>query len=475
MTISKKCLAVLLALLLCLSLSTALAAKTQSGGLALTLSVDRDVLGEGDPLLAEATLTNHGSTAYQDISITLEYPSTLAPVRDSTIRSAYASLLPDRRLSLAAQLIAVPDPTLAGTQPHLPSTGDGARPGLWLALLCLCAAGLLRLGRQERRRLLALLCAASVMLGAAPCARANEETITLRVSETVVVMGQETQITAVVRCTPVRVTETSSELRALYVIEDEFPGGYSNFPNEYENNTALLGRMLSKATPQNLPFAAEYAYHNLTQEEILARIAELAGMQDENDAAFFYITCHGWFDSQAKVYTNELFLSDGSRLHISDLADALAAIPGRVIVVLDYCGSGLSIGRSAAPAVKDGYAQFAKEALRAFADADVRRRAAGRAQADGSLLDSGKFCVITGASGTQSSWTNTEYGSYLLQWMNSGVMDADADGDGAVTLREMGAYLQEQGRQKSFFEFGSVVHMIPQFYPEESGYPLFVP
>ena len=83
--------------------------------------------------------------------------------------------------------------------------------------------------------------------------------------------------------------------------------------------------------------------------------------------------------------------------------------------------------------------------------------------------------MITGASGTQSSWTNTEYVRYLLQWMNSGVMDADADGDGAVTLREMGAYLQEQGRQKSFFEFGSVVHMIPQFYPEESGYPLFVP
>ena len=474
-SIFKKSAGVLLLLCLILSaLSPALAAETSQGGLSLSLSLDTSSLAEGETLLADVRLTSGGETAYRDISITLDVPGTLFPVEGAQLTRSAAGLPAGGSLSLSALLLAVPDPTAAVTPPSLPGTGDSARPARYVLLLALCAAGLAGLSRPSRRRLLALLlCAAAAGPGVAPSARADgDERITLRVSETVTVMGQETEITAVVRATPVRTGENTRELRALYIIEDDFPGGYSGFPNEYRNNTALLRSMLSKATPSGLPFAAEYACRNQTQEELFARIAALAGEQDEGDVALFYITCHGMTDPQEKGYTNELYLSDGSKLHVSDLADALAAVPGRVIVVLDYCGSGMAIGRSAQPAADDAYMQFARQALGAFAAADLPVQA--DAQRDGSFLVPGKFVVITGASGTQSSWTNTERGSYLLQWMDSGVMDADTDGNGTVTLREMGLYLQEQGQNKAFFEYGQTVHMIPQFYPESGRYPLFV-
>jgi len=84
--------------------------------------------------------------------------------------------------------------------------------------------------------------------------------------------------------------------------------------------------------------------------------------------------------------------------------------------------------------------------------------------------------LFTGSRGTEDAWSNTApgYGSYLLQWMNDGVMAADSNKNGVVTLHEMAVYLEKRGRNQMFWTGNEYVQMIPQVYPENSTFGLFM-
>lgn len=83
-----------------------------------------------------------------------------------------------------------------------------------------------------------------------------------------------------------------------------------------------------------------------TKSEILADIAALAKKGiDSNDVTLFYYSGHGGQISSTESGTG-LVGVDSRLLSVTDLKSALDAIPGKVIVILDSCYSGMFIGKS---------------------------------------------------------------------------------------------------------------------------------
>ncbi|MBP3427210.1 MAG: hypothetical protein J6M47_02985 [Clostridia bacterium] len=258
-------------------------------------------------------------------------------------------------------------------------------------------------------------------------------------------------------------------LRVLQIVEENFPDAGSYRQNAYNSSKTLLNRILSKATPLGEKVTTKYQYKDQSKSQLLSRISTMAGYADDNDVTLFYLGSHG--SSNGYVY-----LSDGNYISTAELADALSDIPGRVIVLLDYCFSGLGIGKG----VSDGSeTKYENPILDPFAELDMQASFAPSADGDvsksGEMAVGGKFYVFTSARGTESSWRTTD-GTFFMQWMNSGVMGADSNKNGTVTQKEMAAYLKKKGSAKRFYDSssGMYVRMIPQAYPTSSSFELFV-
>lgn len=272
-----------------------------------------------------------------------------------------------------------------------------------------------------------------------------------------------------------RVEKNMVNFRYLGIVEEDFPGTADDlFANGADAKS--LRAILAKASPYGRPIASGGVYMNQSKASILSRISSsLAAKADSNDVSLFYISCHGNSSVSTGTYAGELYLSDGSWMTMSELANALKAVPGRVVVILDSCGSGAAIGKNAPAASKS----FASKAITAFANVDEQivveeiREAEGDRPMDSEFVVANKFYVVAAAKAGTLGWSNNVNGSYLMQWINAGVMGADSDGDGKVVLRELQSYLTRRGNGTSFNYYGQIVHMLPQVYPTNSSFPIF--
>jgi len=156
-----------------------------------------------------------------------------------------------------------------------------------------------------------------------------------------------------------------------------------------------------------------------------------------------------------------LYLSDGSRMTFGELAEALVRIPGRIVILMDSCGSGSAIGKDTQSAATLISAAFAA------ADREANGSKVGEFRRN-------KFYVITASRGGSDSYFNEELGSRLLIWMEEGISRGDADGNRIVTLAEMAAWLEQTGNDTPIETPKETVYMHPQVYPENSSFPLFV-
>ena len=266
--------------------------------------------------------------------------------------------------------------------------------------------------------------------------------------------------------------------RALLVAEVNF---YSmDAAPRFQGSADLVANMLQSVKG---PMGRAYTVTSVTD-------VGLAGLEDaidntfagadDNDVSLFYIVTHGETDYASGTHAGELVLAGpygDVRITLERLADCLLAVPGKVIVFLDSCGSGAAVWEgNGAPS--DGEqaaaeaAAFNEAAIAAFAEAEASLASPNT----GEFIDP-KFYVITSAAHQETSWGSTAlnytyFGYYLaLGPLGRKPADEEGDGNGTVTLNELYNYVYTHalGPHAS----GGNYYQHAQVYPENSSYELF--
>ncbi len=234
--------------------------------------------------------------------------------------------------------------------------------------------------------------------------------------------------------------------------------------------------------------------YDLDRDGVLDAIRQTFAKADDNDVSLFFIATHGLSDEYASdegAGMLSLVPEDyGNTLTMGELAAALKAVPGKVIVILESCGSGAGVYANGAGDrdISAALEAFDRAAARAFADADPgvwveldagQLDSSGARAKTGELRIENKFYVLTASDYREDSW-GTEYGpyNYFTHWLTQGVgdygdMPADADGNGLLTLRELYRYISDVGDNYPIRYNFETYYQHVQVYPSDSGYVLF--
>ena len=265
-------------------------------------------------------------------------------------------------------------------------------------------------------------------------------------------------------------TSNPVTLRNLYIMQEYFPAssGASDLPC-YDVDVPRLNRIFNAASPYGRPVTASYPYSSLSKSSVLSKISMMASLADDNDVTVVAMSTHGASGITSGSQAGMILMSDGSFMTFGEYSTALQQIPGRVVIIMDSCGSGSSIGKGAqSQAEIDAFNNAFIDAIEAvdeeitFADENTAKT--------GELCVANKFYVITAARGGESSWLGSN-GSYILIWIEEGLTRADTNSDGTITLAEMGTFLYNKGWSTTF---NGSYRMIPQIYPTGSTFPIFV-
>lgn len=223
--------------------------------------------------------------------------------------------------------------------------------------------------------------------------------------------------------------ETTS--RALLIACKEF-SSQPDLGNATSGNLQIIASALLGASPRPSIYIEDGTIGTL--EALDAAVHSAFDEADENDLSILYLCTHGVLSSSddAQVY---LLLGDGQNetpLNAQSLYELISGIQGEKLLILDACHSGTLIGRgspapgTATPSEPTFITPF--------------------------LMDS-SIHVLASASGGESSWyydsesLSTGALSYFASAVSSGLglygmPEADADGDGAVTLGELHRHLR---------------------------------
>jgi len=167
-----------------------------------------------------------------------------------------------------------------------------------------------------------------------------------------------------------------------------------------------------------------------TREEIEAGIREAFAGAKETDISLLYINCHGAYEDG----TAFIRLHDESRISVDELEALLSPVPGKIVLLLDFCQSGAFIGAGG---------DFAEDARTALTDE--------------------KYIVIASASADEDSYRRSfaggdeekttaaimgrslaEGAGWDLIYDRSVSMKADADRNGLVTAGELFEYTKKR-------------------------------
>ena len=190
---------------------------------------------------------------------------------------------------------------------------------------------------------------------------------------------------------------------------------------------------------------------NRSADQILSDISYAFADAEDSDVSLFYYSGHGATNSGSLVGIDYHLVS------LEMLADSLKKIPGRVIIVLDSCGSGGGVAKSKAVFDADNFNQMV---VNAFANADPGYTDPS-ADSDvpmvgyGEFLNS-KFLVLTASAANEISKDiklNGIWGGAMTRMFAAGAgctypggvfggyIPADSNGDLKLTLNEMYRYI----------------------------------
>lgn len=241
-----------------------------------------------------------------------------------------------------------------------------------------------------------------------------------------------------------------------YLIGNTYPDSDLTL-NGCDTDMTSMGVMLASMT--RTPYSIRRA-QNITADRMLAGIETAFSGADGNDVSLFYFSGHGSGNGSLVGISNTL-LSPGT------LRQALDAVPGTKIVILDCCYSGQMIEKSGATTPSG----FNAAVIDAFA---FQER---------TLLNKAGYHVLTACRGDQrsSSLTATDisfgaftygvcYGSGWDEW-NQIVTDlhADTNQDGAITLAECRATAAQRVAWLNVLA-GGILNQDVQTYSEDPNF-----
>ena len=187
-------------------------------------------------------------------------------------------------------------------------------------------------------------------------------------------------------------------------------------------------------------------------------IAEAFAGAKDTDISLLYINCHGTYENGVAY----LRLHDESRMTVDQLEAALREVPGKIVVLLDFCQSGAFIGAGGE------FERFTGSAQAVFSG--------------GTALTAGRYTVITSASADEDSYRRAfssapaeestaaimgrslcEGAGWDLIYDRSVTLKADADRDKRITVQEIYEYTRK--RVMHYLE-GTDVTQTVHVYPE---------
>ena len=244
-------------------------------------------------------------------------------------------------------------------------------------------------------------------------------------------------------------TPSAPHYRALLIGEEN----YETVLNGPINDIGAMNNMLSGMTSMNWDV---FMQAEATRDEIVSLISLAFADATENDVSLFYYSGHGVTGS-GDYYSGALMTVDYNYIPMQDLAELLSVVPGKVIVILDSCGSGAAISGetdtasiySADDASAFTPAAFNEQVVQAFSQYNEKE------QTKSAELATDKFYVLTSSAYEQNSrsicidnvwggvFTRAFVGSVGYDY-NSGnwneSMSADKNSDNCVTLNECYMY-----------------------------------
>lgn len=269
----------------------------------------------------------------------------------------------------------------------------------------------------------------------------------------------------------------NTKFRALLIGET----AYSTRLNGPDNDISFMKSMLN---------GMKNGYDVISQQD--ATLDEIVNLIDfafdgatDDDISLFYYSGHG-VTGAGEYYSGALQTVDYQYLTTGDLAGLLSAVPGRVIVILDSCGSGAAItdGTDMAQSVQSADSQqqsivgiesssedmsalsfdaeqFNCGVINAFSSVDSPiGEGSGGSSSPGGPQKAGemkqtKFFVITGSAYEEKSLTTMIDGVWggvmtrgiafgtgysYPEGVYSGTMPADTNGDDGISFSELAAY-----------------------------------
>ncbi|MBR3107671.1 MAG: leucine-rich repeat protein [Clostridia bacterium] len=280
---------------------------------------------------------------------------------------------------------------------------------------------------------------------------------------------------------PARLSVTSDtvQYRALLISEVNF----DPICNRNQGDVELMSAMLRSVRG---PTGNRYSIttgRDYTPTQVKNAIASAFSGATSQDVSLFFIATHGDVSNGAgSVDAGALSTSDEDWILFQDLANWLNAVPGKIIVIVESCGSGAAIydgNRRGSSPMTD--TQFCGQLIDAFAGIDSGIM--NKDSKTGELRINNKFYVLTASALQQFSW-GTEDGpyNYFTKWLTEGVgtsgsIPADTrygNSDGILVLEELYSYISAVGDSHVFYdEYGEPFYQTVQRYPVNSDYQLF--
>lgn len=236
---------------------------------------------------------------------------------------------------------------------------------------------------------------------------------------------------------------STPQYRAL-LIGNIYPGTRNYLPG-CETDVSAMASMLRT---MNATFYDLTIKRNLSASGMLSAIGEAFYGATAYDVSLVYYTGHG--DSSG----GRLVGTDGSYLTFAQMRQALDAIPGQKIVILDSCYSGYAIGKSidAAAVSADTLESVNNAVISAFSSSASSAYSTRSAE-----LAADAYYVLTAARGAEQSAATSEDGvdySLFTRCLLRGSgydqitnelhsLRADTDADGGVTLDEGYVYVRD--------------------------------
>lgn len=286
--------------------------------------------------------------------------------------------------------------------------------------------------------------------------------------------------------------------RALLIGESKYNPSTWNLsnPNRDRNSSNLYGPYydvrVMRAMLSGMNYSSVTVKENASKSAILSAISSAFASADSNDVSLFYYSGHG-ATIKDSAYSGSLsmigtkYYSDD--LSLRELADALNRVNGKVIVMLDSCGSGAALHSSvgqAGPSSMDGDVQeknfdpdqFNQDVINTFAEMEAVSKYR-------EMVKENKFYVLTASEVFESSMDLTiggQPGSAFTRGIVEGAgykhgstayrgsMPADKDGNKRITLEE--AYSYARSIVNSYASYFKATQRVLR-YPANSSLTLY--